>query len=85
MSRPHRRGRSRIATSSSFPADDYLRAVVATPGLTALGDLERAREMLWDDALRAVPLVERFEGPIVDVGSGGGSPGIPLAVALPGS
>ena len=39
--------------------------------------------MLWDDALRAVPLVERFDGSIVDVGSGGGSPGIPLAVALP--
>jgi 16S rRNA (guanine527-N7)-methyltransferase len=39
--------------------------------------------MLWADALRAVPLVERFDGPIVDIGSGGGSPGIPLAVALP--
>jgi 16S rRNA (guanine527-N7)-methyltransferase len=39
--------------------------------------------MLWDDALRAVPLVERFEGRLIDVGSGGGSPGIPLAVALP--
>lgn len=39
--------------------------------------------MLWDDALRVTSLVERFEGPIVDVGSGGGSPGIPLAVALP--
>ncbi|MDX6481966.1 MAG: rRNA (guanine527-N7)-methyltransferase [Gaiellaceae bacterium] len=39
--------------------------------------------MLWEDALRAAPLVERFEGPIVDVGSGGGSPGIPLAVSLP--
>ena len=83
MSRPRRRGRSRIATSSSFPADDYLRAVVATPGLTALRDLDRAREMLWDDALRAVPLVERFDGSVIDVGSGGGSPGIPLAVALP--
>ncbi len=54
-----------------------------TPGLTALRDLDRAREMLWDDALRAVPLVEQFEGPIVDIGSGGGTPGIPLAVALP--
>ena len=28
-------------------------------------------------------MVRRFEGPIVDVGSGGGAPGIPLAVALP--
>jgi 16S rRNA (guanine527-N7)-methyltransferase len=39
--------------------------------------------MLWDDALQAVPLLERLEGAIVDVGSGGGSPGIPLAAALP--
>jgi 16S rRNA (guanine527-N7)-methyltransferase len=40
--------------------------------------------MLHDDALRALPLLERFPGSIVDVGSGGGSPGIPLAHALPG-
>ena len=40
--------------------------------------------MLWDDALRAVPLVERFDGAIIDIGSGGGSPGIPLAATLPG-
>jgi 16S rRNA (guanine527-N7)-methyltransferase len=39
--------------------------------------------MLLDDALRAVDVVRAYEGPIVDVGSGGGSPGIPLAVALP--
>jgi len=39
--------------------------------------------MLVDDALRALDLVRGFEGPIVDVGSGGGSPGIPLAQALP--
>jgi 16S rRNA (guanine527-N7)-methyltransferase len=39
--------------------------------------------MLLDDALRAVDLVRSLEGRIVDVGSGGGSPGIPLAVALP--
>jgi 16S rRNA (guanine527-N7)-methyltransferase len=39
--------------------------------------------MLLDDALRALPLVENYEGPLVDVGSGGGSPGIPLAAALP--
>jgi 16S rRNA (guanine527-N7)-methyltransferase len=40
--------------------------------------------MLLDDSLRGRDLVERFEGPIVDVGSGGGAPGIPLAHALPG-
>src|SRR5437868_11729569 len=39
--------------------------------------------MLVEDALRALDLVRSFEGPIVDVGSGGGSPGIPLAQALP--
>jgi 16S rRNA (guanine527-N7)-methyltransferase len=38
--------------------------------------------MLLDDALRALPLLERYEGPLIDVGSGGGSPGIPLAVSL---
>ena len=36
-----------------------------------------------DGSLAAVEVVRRFEGTIVDVGSGGGAPGIPLAVALP--
>jgi 16S rRNA (guanine527-N7)-methyltransferase len=61
----------------------WLAAVVETPGLTALADLDAAWRHLVDDALRAVPLVGGLEGPIVDVGSGGGSPGIPLADALP--
>ena len=39
--------------------------------------------MLLDDALRALPLLETLPGPVVDVGSGGGSPGLPLAFALP--
>jgi 16S rRNA (guanine527-N7)-methyltransferase len=39
--------------------------------------------MLLDDALRALPLVERYDGPLIDVGSGGGSPGLPLAAELP--
>jgi 16S rRNA (guanine527-N7)-methyltransferase len=34
-------------------------------------------------ALEVLPVVAEYDGPIVDVGSGGGSPGIPLAVALP--
>jgi 16S rRNA (guanine527-N7)-methyltransferase len=39
--------------------------------------------MLLDDALRATEVVRSLDGTIVDVGSGGGSPGIPLAAALP--
>jgi 16S rRNA (guanine527-N7)-methyltransferase len=39
--------------------------------------------MLLDDALRALPLLEAYDGTLIDVGSGGGSPGIPLAAALP--
>jgi 16S rRNA (guanine527-N7)-methyltransferase len=34
-------------------------------------------------SLEALPVVRAHEGAIVDVGSGGGSPGIPLAAALP--
>jgi 16S rRNA (guanine527-N7)-methyltransferase len=67
----------------SFLLDAWLEAVLETPGLTSLRDPEEARRMLLEDSLRGVPVVEQFEGPIVDVGSGGGAPGIPLAVALP--
>jgi 16S rRNA (guanine527-N7)-methyltransferase len=38
---------------------------------------------LLDDSLRGLELVRREAGPVVDVGSGGGAPGIPLARALP--
>jgi 16S rRNA (guanine527-N7)-methyltransferase len=61
----------------------WLRAVLETPGLTSLRDLEEARRVLLEDSLRAVGVVSEFDGSVVDVGSGGGAPGIPLAVALP--
>jgi 16S rRNA (guanine527-N7)-methyltransferase len=61
----------------------WLAALVATPGLTGIGDLAEARRMLLEDSLRGVDVVSEFEGSIVDVGSGGGVPGIPLAVSLP--
>ena len=57
--------------------------MLATPGLTALKDPAEARRVLLDDALAGLELVCRFEGSVVDVGSGGGTPGIPLAAALP--
>lgn len=64
--------------------DAWLAAVVATPGLTSL-DGHAARVALLEDSLRGAELVAPYGGPLVDVGSGGGVPGIPLAVALPGT
>jgi 16S rRNA (guanine527-N7)-methyltransferase len=69
--------------SSSPTLDAWLAAAVATPGITALKDVAAARAVLLEDSLRGLPLVERFDGAVVDVGSGGGAPGIPLAAALP--
>src|SRR5205814_5907415 len=63
-------------------SEDWRRAVVDTPGLTSLA-LADARAVLLDDSLRALELVRASDGPIVDVGSGGGAPGLPLAYALP--
>ena len=83
-SRPAEPGSGRIALSHrSAVLDRWLASVVETPGLTALEELAGARRALLDDALRAVPLVEAESGPLVDVGSGGGTPGIPLAASLP--
>lgn len=59
----------------------WLEALVARPGLTAVRDAAEARRVHVDDALAAAELVQ--DGPVVDVGSGGGSPGIPLASVRP--
>src|SRR5262245_45473303 len=92
-SRPRAKALSRTASSSSTrespPTTEdellerWLESALAAPGATGLATLDQARRVLLDDALRAIPLVRAEEGPVVDVGSGGGSPGIPLAVALP--
>jgi 16S rRNA (guanine527-N7)-methyltransferase len=59
----------------------WLAALLATPGLTAIRDPAEARRVHVEDALAALELVTA--GPVVDVGSGAGSPGLPLAVARP--
>ena len=61
----------------------WLAALLTTPGLTSIRDPGEARRVHVDESLAALDAVQRFEGPIVDVGSGGGAPGIPLASALP--
>ncbi|HSK16615.1 MAG TPA: RsmG family class I SAM-dependent methyltransferase [Gaiellaceae bacterium] len=59
----------------------WLEALLAEPGLTAVRDPVEAQRVHVDGALAAAALVEA--GPVVDVGSGGGSPGIPIAAARP--
>lgn len=61
----------------------WLEELIVTPGGTGIEERDLARRVLLDDALRAAPLLERWPGTVVDVGSGGGTPGIPLAVRFP--
>ena len=69
--------------SAAAILEGWLAAVISTPGLTAIRDPATARAVLLDDALRAVDLVAATAGSIVDVGSGGGTPGLPLAATFP--
>jgi 16S rRNA (guanine(527)-N(7))-methyltransferase RsmG len=62
--------------------EHWLEALVETPGLTSV-PREEARRVHVEESLAALEVVRSLAGPIVDVGSGGGAPGIPLAVELP--
>jgi 16S rRNA (guanine527-N7)-methyltransferase len=59
----------------------WLEELVSRPGLTSVKGDREAWQLHVEDALAALPLLR--EGPVVDVGSGGGSPGIPLAARRP--
>jgi 16S rRNA (guanine527-N7)-methyltransferase len=61
--------------------ETWIRALLATPGLTAAASFDAAWRLHVEDALAGLPLVA--DGPLVDVGSGGGSPGVPLAASRP--
>jgi 16S rRNA (guanine527-N7)-methyltransferase len=65
------------------PLACWIDALVATPGLTAVKDAAEAWQVHVEGSLRALPVVRAWPGSIVDVGSGGGAPGIPLAAVLP--
>ena len=62
----------------------WLDALLETPGLTSVSDRAEARRVHIERSVDAVSHIHRFSGAIVDVGSGGGSPGIPLAATFPG-
>ena len=68
-------------TAADPRLERWLEALLAEPGLTAAGAPAEARRVHLDDALAAAELVDA--GPVVDVGSGGGSPGLPVASARP--
>jgi 16S rRNA (guanine527-N7)-methyltransferase len=61
----------------------WLDTLLTTPGLTSIGDRQEARRVHLEQSLSAVEQIAAFDGPILDVGSGGGAPGIPVAAAFP--
>jgi 16S rRNA (guanine527-N7)-methyltransferase len=60
----------------------YCDLLAAAPvSVTAIRDPDRLWSLHVEDALTALPLIDRLDPVgIVDVGSGGGSPGIPIAL-----
>ena len=61
----------------------YCRLLASAPvSVTSIRDLGRLWSVHVEDALTAFPVLERLApAAIADVGSGGGSPGLPLAIA----
>ena len=55
----------------------------AALGMIARGDLARLRERHLLDSLRAVPALPAAVRSVLDLGSGAGLPGIPVAIARP--
>ncbi|MBA3691518.1 MAG: 16S rRNA (guanine(527)-N(7))-methyltransferase RsmG [Actinobacteria bacterium] len=63
--------------------ESILQDRAAGSGMIARGDLDRLRTRHVLDSLRAVPALAATSGRAIDLGSGAGLPGIPVAIALP--
>ena len=62
--------------------EDLIRSWAGRLDLISPGDLDRLHDRHIADSLRALELVlDAPEGPCIDVGSGAGLPGVPLAIA----
>jgi 16S rRNA (guanine527-N7)-methyltransferase len=61
----------------------WVAALVEMPGLTATADAGEAWRVHVEGGVPAVEALSLLDGSIVDVGSGGGSPGFVLASAYP--
>lgn len=61
--------------------DEYTTLVAGWPGLIGQGQRDHARDLV-DDSLVLLPHLGRTRT-LLDVGTGGGMPGIPLAIARP--
>lgn len=69
---------------AALEAFEGLLASHAIPrGMVASSDGDHLRERHVLDSLRAVPLLIGTKQPVIDLGSGAGLPGIPVAVARP--
>ena len=62
--------------------DELLRRYAVPRGMVGSGDVERLRERHISDGLRGAPFLAA-RSTVVDLGSGAGLPGIPLAVVRP--
>jgi 16S rRNA (guanine527-N7)-methyltransferase len=72
------------STSRLAEYEALIRAWAPRLDLVSPRDLGRLRERHLDDSLRAVPLLDGLPGgPCVDIGSGAGFPGVPLAITRP--
>ena len=76
-----------LVTEDRRPLLEVFETLLRDPGvargMVARGDAERLGERHIDDALRAAPAVPGSAASLCDLGSGGGVPGVVLAIALP--